>query len=46
MVRRPLYTVQTVFNPGDPHPVKVSEDRILGVISMPPSTSSRPANAP
>jgi hypothetical protein len=25
----PLYTVQTVFNPGDPHPVTVTEDSIF-----------------
>src|SRR6516225_6968351 len=25
----PLYTVQTVFNPGDPHPVTVSRDSIF-----------------
>ena len=30
----PLYTVQTVFNPGDPHPVKVTEDSIFGIISL------------
>ena len=30
----PLYTVQTVFNPGDPHPVKVSHDSIFGIISL------------
>jgi KUP system potassium uptake protein len=30
----PLYTVQTVFDPGDPHPVKVSHDSIFGVISL------------
>ena len=30
----PLYTVQTVFNPHDPHPVKVSNDTIFGVISL------------
>ncbi len=30
----PLYTVQTVFNPGDPHPVKVSRDSIFGVVSL------------
>jgi len=29
-----LYTVQTVFNPGDPHPVKVSHDSIFGVVSL------------
>jgi KUP system potassium uptake protein len=30
----PLYTVQTVFNPGDPHPVAVSEESIFGVVSL------------
>ncbi len=30
----PLYAVQTVFNPGDPHPVKVTEDSIFGIISL------------
>ena len=30
----PLYTVQTVFNPGDPHPVTVTEDSIFGIISL------------
>ena len=30
----PLYTVQTVFNPGDPHPVKVSHDIIFGIVSL------------
>jgi len=30
----PLYTVQTLFNPHDPHPVKVSHDSIFGVISL------------
>jgi KUP system potassium uptake protein len=30
----PIYTVQTVFNPGDPHPVAVSHEAILGIISM------------
>jgi KUP system potassium uptake protein len=30
----PLYTVQTLFNPGDPHPVKVSHDSVFGVISL------------
>jgi len=30
----PLYTVQTVFSPSDPHPVKVSHDSIFGVISL------------
>ena len=30
----PLYTVQTVFNPGDPHPVAVSTESIFGIISL------------
>jgi KUP system potassium uptake protein len=30
----PLYTVQTLFDPGDPHPVKVSHDSVFGVISL------------
>ncbi len=30
----PLYTVQTVFNPGDPHPVPVSTESVFGVISL------------
>jgi KUP system potassium uptake protein len=30
----PLYTVQTVFNPGDPHPVAVSTDSVFGIVSM------------
>jgi KUP system potassium uptake protein len=30
----PLYTVQTVFNPGDPHPVKASTENIFGIISL------------
>jgi KUP system potassium uptake protein len=30
----PLYTIQTVFNPGDPHPVKVSTEDIFGIVSL------------
>ena len=30
----PLYTVQTVFSPNDPHPVKVSHDTVFGIISL------------
>ena len=30
----PIYTVQTVFNPGDPHPVAVSSESVFGVISL------------
>jgi KUP system potassium uptake protein len=29
----PIYTVQTVFNPGDPHPVPISTDNVYGVVS-------------
>ncbi|MGH3160728.1 MAG: potassium transporter Kup [Streptosporangiaceae bacterium] len=30
----PLYTVQTIFNPGDPHPVTVSTQDIFGIVSL------------
>jgi KUP system potassium uptake protein len=30
----PLYTVQTLFDPSDPHPVRVSEQNVLGAISL------------
>ena len=30
----PLYTMQTVFNPGDPHPVRVSTQNIFGIVSL------------
>jgi KUP system potassium uptake protein len=30
----PLYTVQTVFNPTEPHPVHVSPVNVLGVVSL------------
>jgi KUP system potassium uptake protein len=30
----PIYTIQTVFNPGDPHPVPVSKDNVYGVVSL------------
>ena len=30
----PLYTVQTVFSPSDPHPVTVSHESIFGVTSL------------
>lgn len=30
----PIYTLQTVFNPSDPHPVPVSRDNIFGVVSL------------
>jgi KUP system potassium uptake protein len=30
----PLYTVQTVFSPSDPHPVRVSAGNVFGVVSL------------
>ncbi len=30
----PIYTIQTVFNPADPHPVPVSADNVFGVVSL------------
>jgi len=30
----PLYTVQTVFSPSDPHPVHVTHDSIFGITSL------------
>jgi KUP system potassium uptake protein len=30
----PLYTIQTVFNPGDPHPVAVTRESVFGVVSL------------
>jgi KUP system potassium uptake protein len=30
----PLYTVQTLFDPTDPHPVRVSSDSVYGVTSL------------
>lgn len=30
----PLYTLQTVFDPDDPHPVPVSADNVYGVVSL------------
>ena len=30
----PLYTVQTVFSPSDPHPVRASTGNVYGVISL------------
>jgi KUP system potassium uptake protein len=29
----PIYTIQTVFNPDDPHPVPISTDNVYGVVS-------------
>ncbi|MFB9691110.1 potassium transporter Kup [Amycolatopsis plumensis] len=30
----PIYTLQTVFNPADPHPVPVNPDNVFGVVSL------------
>ena len=30
----PIYTIQTVFNPEDPHPVPVSSGNVYGVVSL------------
>ena len=30
----PLYTIQTVFNPGDPHPVAATVTSVFGLISL------------
>ena len=30
----PIYTIQTVFNPHDPHPVPISEIHVYGIVSL------------
>ena len=30
----PIYTIQTVFNPSDPHPVAVNRESVFGVVSL------------
>jgi KUP system potassium uptake protein len=30
----PIYTLQTVFNPADPHPVPLSDGNVYGVVSL------------
>jgi KUP system potassium uptake protein len=30
----PLYTIQTVFNPSDPHPVAVTRESVFGIVSL------------
>ncbi len=30
----PLYTLQTIFSPTDPHPIPVSDDNLMGILSM------------
>lgn len=30
----PIYTMQTLFNPGNPHPVPISQANVYGVVSL------------
>jgi KUP system potassium uptake protein len=30
----PIYTIQTIFNPDDPHPVSVTTDNVYGIVSL------------
>ncbi|MET7283028.1 potassium transporter Kup [Kribbella sp. NPDC005582] len=30
----PIYTIQTIFNPGDPHPVETALPNVYGIISL------------
>jgi KUP system potassium uptake protein len=30
----PIYTLKSVFDPGDPHPARVSTDAVFGVVSL------------
>lgn len=30
----PIYTLQTVFDPGDPHPVPIARDHVYGIVSL------------
>jgi len=30
----PIYTIQTVFNPSDPHPIPLSREHVYGVVSL------------
>jgi KUP system potassium uptake protein len=30
----PLYTVQTIFSPSDPHPVRVTTENVFGIVSL------------
>jgi KUP system potassium uptake protein len=30
----PIYTIKTVFDPGDPHPVPANTDNVFGIISL------------
>ena len=30
----PIYTIQTIFNPQDPHPVTATPDSVYGLLSL------------
>ncbi|MBX9920172.1 MAG: KUP/HAK/KT family potassium transporter, partial [Mycolicibacterium frederiksbergense] len=30
----PIYTIQTIFNPADPHPVPLTPDNVYGIVSV------------
>jgi KUP system potassium uptake protein len=30
----PIYTIQTVFNPADPHPVPINSNNVYGIVSL------------
>ncbi len=30
----PIYTIQTVFSPADPHPVPISQESVYGIVSL------------
>lgn len=30
----PIYTLQTVFDPGDPHPVPIARNHVYGIVSL------------
>ena len=30
----PIYTIQTAFNPGDPHPIDATTASVYGVVSL------------
>jgi KUP system potassium uptake protein len=30
----PIYTIQTIFNPNDPHPVAATTDSVYGLLSI------------
>jgi KUP system potassium uptake protein len=30
----PIYTIQTIFNPADPHPVEITRESVYGLVSL------------